>query len=322
MISCGDEPTSPSRRIPPSLFQHQSSPSWSHDGRIAYIDDGLVIDGSFVPRDPSLAGVWTLNLATGMKEQVLSGYGCLDPEWSPDGSRLAFTYGGAIFTVTADGTELRQLTSYSRNHRPSWSPDGEEVAHDSEGSLWIVKADGTERRRLGPEVTIGGAKETSWSPVSERVAYVLWTRESENWQNDIYTINVQGLDRSRLTSDRADDSDPAYSPDGRLIAFSSNRNGRHNIWIMNADGTQARELTSAGGREPTWSPDGQELAYGTLYGPLSDPTSGVLWVVTIATGETRQITYHRVADAQPLDVGSTATNLVATEMPVRMSGLK
>ncbi|HEV3470650.1 MAG TPA: SBBP repeat-containing protein [Pyrinomonadaceae bacterium] len=80
--------------------------------------------------------------------------------------------------------------------------------------------------------------------------------------NEIYTMNADGSNKTRLTFDPADDLYPAWSPDGRQLAFSSNR-GYTEIWVMNADGSNQFRLTydESFAGNPAWSPDGTKIAY-------------------------------------------------------------
>jgi Tol biopolymer transport system component len=77
--------------------------------------------------------------------------------------------------------------------------------------------------------------------------------------DDVWTIDVDGTDLTRLTNSPEPDFDPSWSPDGTQIAFRSERSGEPEIWVMNADGTGQRRL--AEGLSPAWSPDGSLIAF-------------------------------------------------------------
>jgi Tol biopolymer transport system component len=73
-------------------------------------------------------------------------------------------------------------------------------------------------------------------------------------------MNADGTAQTRLSDGTADDSDPAWSPDGNRIAFRSDRAGNGDIYVMRADGTGVTLLTN-NAREPAWSPDGSRIAF-------------------------------------------------------------
>ncbi len=112
-----------------------------------------------------------------------------------------------------------------------------------------------------------------WSPDGSRITFAS-TRDG-NWE--IYVMDVDeamrdpsGVGGLRLTDQEGDDLSPVWSPDGTLIAFSSDRGGDSDIYVMRADGTGLRQLTDNAGIEskPTWSPDGTKIAFdsGSGYG--------------------------------------------------------
>ncbi len=105
------------------------------------------------------------------------------------------------------------------------------------------------------------------SPVAGRIAFV----SSRDGNPEIYTINTDGTDLTRLTNDPAIDEGPAWSPDGRRIAFVR----KSEIYLMNADGSNVRRTFSGSAGNPSWSPDGTKIAY-------SDGTD--LWVVSPNAG--------------------------------------
>lgn len=114
------------------------------------------------------------------------------------------------------------------------------------------------------------------------------SRESGNW--DIYFQRVGGANAVNITKDSpANDTQPAFSPDGEQIAFRSEReNG--GIFVMGATGENVRRVSDFG-FYPAWSPDGREIVYSTVdfFDPTERYTEGVLWIVNVASGEKRTI---------------------------------
>lgn len=89
-----------------------------------------------------------------------------------------------------------------------------------------------------------------------------WTGLAPNY--DIWIVNPDGTGLENLTDAPGYEGNPAWSPDGRRIAYDSNLHGNDDIFVMNGDGTRQRRLTSGKASElwPTWSPDGRRIAYG------------------------------------------------------------
>jgi Tol biopolymer transport system component len=153
-------------------------------------------------------------------------------------------------------------------------------------AIFVVNPDGTELRRLTPEGSFDGAP--VWSPDGSRILFTSG--------DDLYVMNSDGSGRTLLAEG---DGFAAYrwSPDGSMIAFVavtvSGADVFEDLWVMNADGTNSRELASnASG--PTWSPDGSSLAY--FSSSLSDPHVRVINLD--GTGD-RRLTNDPVAAFQP-----------------------
>lgn len=108
---------------------------------------------------------------------------------------------------------------------------------------------------------------------------------------DLYIKNVDGVAVTQLTSDPASDIQPAFSPDGKRIAFASNRSGNWDIWIVSIDGGPAVQITQGRSDElhPNWSPDGRQLVFSRL------PVNGgpwELWIADAGSGATRRFIGH------------------------------
>ncbi len=131
-----------------------------------------------------------------------------------------------------------------------------------------------------------------WFPsLSPDGQWVVYAGEASG-NRDIYLQGVSGENPINLTADSPDDDDqPAFSPDGTRIAFRSERDGG-GIFVMGRTGEAVRRVTRVGFK-PTWNPDGTMLAYATENVDLNPQNSGQrgeLWVVDVASGETRRVT--------------------------------
>jgi WD40 repeat protein len=112
-------------------------------------------------------------------------------------------------------------------------------------------------------VTMAGADATATFNVTCLPVRQLAAVAGDGQNSEIYLINSNGVGQTRLTSNAALDNDPAWSPDGSQIVFSSDRGGNREIYVMNADGSGEARLTSAEGADtrPAWSPDGNRIAF-------------------------------------------------------------
>ncbi|HEY0083569.1 MAG TPA: tetratricopeptide repeat protein, partial [Pyrinomonadaceae bacterium] len=192
------------------------------------------------------------------------------PDYSPDGSRIAFASNrdGAteIYVMRADGSDVRRLTfNTTEDDCPAWSHDGQRIAfqsrRDGQMEVYVMDADGSNQRNL----TNAPGEDTrpAWSPDGRRIAYGSNTLDAPT-NYEIFTMRADGSDKVKLTDNSSFDSDAAWSPDGSRIAFTSDRDGKsYEIFVMNADGSNARNLTNHPGDDakPVWSPDGKHIAF-------------------------------------------------------------
>lgn len=199
----------------------------------------------------------------------------LTPRWSPDGSRIAFTcyaQPGSTSVLTAQicvfSTLTNHLISWPRfrgtNSSPSWSPDGSQLMFMSSmlgnPELFITDASGQRPKRL--TYSSGANTSPSWNPkTGQQVAFV----SDRGGIPQLYTMNADGSDQTKVNlPDMGYVIDPAWSPNGQLLAFSWRRpNGNYDLYVMEIVSHQLVELTRDSGRNerPSWAPDGRHLVF-------------------------------------------------------------
>ena len=249
------------------------TPAWSPDGRkLAFVSER---DGN--------AEIYVMNAdGSGLRNLTRTPSHDRDPAWSPDGRAIAFvqecmprpgdprwqcgaTY---LYAVNADGSGLRRLTTV-RGHAltPSWSADGKTIRYGG----YLVYADGSGRKKLheariwtNRNIALDGV----WSPDGQRIAAVSVAHSPTEAQNTtklgLWVTNADGSNARRVAA-KATEGDPAWSPDGRRIAFRRFGIGRVNsdLYVVNTDGRGLRRLTrnAAKLRWFAWSPDGRTIAF-------------------------------------------------------------
>jgi imidazolonepropionase-like amidohydrolase/Tol biopolymer transport system component len=148
----------------------------------------------------------------------------------------------------------------------------------ADANAWDVNAPPNARLRQVPiSVNEGTWMNVDVSPDGRTIAFDLL--------GDIYTMPIAGGTPTRITSGLAFDMQPRFSPDGRLIAFTSDRGGGDNIWVMNADGSGARAITRESFRllnAPTWSRDGQYIAARKHFTTQRSLGTGEIWLYHVS----------------------------------------
>ncbi len=165
-----------------------------------------------------------------------------------------FQPGLEIVIINSDGTVPQNLKSPEFPRWPTWSPDGKKIAFvaDVPSSLYLMDADGRNLVRFLP---FPSTSRPAWSPDGLKIAFTTF--------QEIRTYDLKTEEQMKLFVHPNGLRDPAWSPGGRQIAFTIRRGLQTDIYVINAGGTQLRQLTkhSAEDHAPAWSPDGRQIAF-------------------------------------------------------------
>jgi eukaryotic-like serine/threonine-protein kinase len=249
--------------------------AWSPDGKVL-----AIVDRDSAQAPPS---IFLLDIDTRERRKLTTPpAGSWDglPAFSPDGGSLVFTRGHGrplsdIYLLRLSGSgqprgEPRRIT-YDNTFVDGldWTADGRSIVFSSTRggvwALWRVSASGGEPERLPV-----GSNNTFWPSVSRKGNRLAYSEGTADW--NVWRVSAPGGGATegpaaapiRISSSPQVDQSPTFSPDGRLIAWSSMHSGSHQIWVSNSDGSQPAQLThldAPGAAEPLWSPDGRQIAF-------------------------------------------------------------
>jgi serine/threonine protein kinase/Tol biopolymer transport system component len=270
---------------------------WSPDGKVLAFSE---------PSENGLRSRITLLSFTDLTTRALTSpsnqeeYDC-EPAFSPDGMSLAFVRGGflgtlgELFVQSVSGGGPRQLTSDNSGGAPVWTQDGSEILFSSamQGvrSLWRISASG------GTSRPVAGVGEMAFSPSISRkgnqLAYQHVVRSESIWRINLKDERHSLAPPVRVFSGRGFIRRPNFSPDGKKIAFESDRLGYSDIWYCDSDGSNCTQLTSLHGVSGTarWSPDGHYIAFESLSKRYYE-----IYIVEVPGGQPRLIATFPGAD--------------------------
>jgi TolB protein len=183
-------------------------------------------------------------------------------------TRIAYVRGAELRVVDSDGAMDVSVPVNGRPLSPAWHPSGEQLAYNTFGlrSEVVLHDPGAARPRvLSP--TRGGVNQTpAFAPDGRTLVYAHAYESGEG--SDLFVVGLDGSPARRITVARGTiNVSPTFSPDGRRLAFTSSRSGHPEVYVMDADGTNAELLTpyvfgeQSYQSNPDWSPDGRMIAY-------------------------------------------------------------
>jgi len=242
--------------------------------------------------------------------------GAETPQFSPDGTLIVFAAyladdNNDVFIMNADGSDLKQLTSSPGwDGHPHFSADGERIVFNSDRStpepgldwgkrwheIYSMAVDGTDVRQhtqCKSVCTFGSlspdGRKVLYRKVTDTAAFD-WDLQAITRNSEIFTCDPGGGNELNLSNNAAFDGWPMWSPDGRRIAFASNRTGPANtgqIWLMNPDGSGLEQVSRGpwAHAQPAWSGDGK-LVY--AYQFVETPEYEFGSVVKIKLSETEK----------------------------------
>ena len=231
-----------------------AAPAWSPDGRaIAYTSWRKVSTGGALD-------VFISRIYQGVFENPTMGRteSNMQAAFSPDGTRLAFVSNrdgnNEIYVMNVDGSGVRRLTNHpAADAVPTWSPTGAQIAFTSDRGgtpqVYVMSAtDGSSLRKISSE---SWADRATWAPAPyNEIAFAAQSGPGY----DIKVFDLSTGMTNRLTFGEGSNESPAYSPNGRHIAFMSTRKGNSQIFTMTRDGRDVRQITTTGNNTtPAWS---------------------------------------------------------------------
>ncbi len=220
------------------------------------------------------------------------------PAVSPDGKEIVYMdHKRSLQIMNIDGSHESEIPLPNGIYaQPTWSPDGHEIAFvkftvvpTDESEIWIVKREGSEwgepeRVSMHPPMRLY----PSFSPDGSQLVYAELKRDRLLGIIEELGIVDRG-DNSfkKITEDLSDSYDPVWSPLGDKIAYTSNKKGNYDIWVMALHDQRQTQLTTnrSYDGEPTWSPDGREIAFVSTRSGNKE-----IWVVSINGDRLRQLT--------------------------------
>ena len=285
----------PERRLVENVFGARD-PVWSPDGQwlaFGYLEPPAITPSIYLYHLERQELVQVTHPEIGLTVDF-------KPIFSPDGKAIAFvrTVDGQrdVYVLSLQGRQIKRVTRTSQWVTDvDWSPDSKHIIYSSREGLWKVQATGGAPSFLAA----GGMQIENISVAREgrRLAYAQANREENIWSIVFNDSTGEPSVPTRLISSSRTDNFPEPSPDGRHMAFVSDRSGHPQIWISDPDGTNPVQLTDYSGcivMRPAWSPDSRRIAFvAELYGTPD------IFITDVQGAKPRQMTRQNSREIRP-----------------------
>ncbi|MGH2952389.1 MAG: TolB family protein [Solirubrobacterales bacterium] len=240
------------------------------------------------------------------------------PAWSPDGRELSLAVlglsgGSTVFTMNADGSEMRALARSRTLASPSFSPSGRRILYTNGRAIKTIRTDGSDRRKVVKAVHRGILIEPQFSPDGRWIVFV-GTPQGERRQG-IWKVRRNGKRLRRLTGN-VNDRGPDLSPDGRRIAFER----AEGLWLMRANGKDRHPIPNTSGyNSPAFAPAGDRIATSRTVRPTPAIACSDIYTIRPDGSDPRQLTHNTDPGACPIsgtDEAGTAGSPAWQPVPV------
>ncbi len=202
------------------------------------------------------------------------------PRFSPDGRKLAYlASGGKGFDVWVYDLERRTPTQLTfqgmTNHELAWARDSKHVVYSDGAALWWMRADGSGQAQMLVDKTVNGRPGSFGPADSSSVAYLVFSANASGvWEPYIFTLPMDLNDPDRPKPGKTEqflkqrkvgrvvEVDPAFSPDGKFIAYSADESGEMEVWVRPFPGPGGKwKVSTSGGQYPAWSAAAHEMLF-------------------------------------------------------------
>ncbi|MBP1599308.1 MAG: serine/threonine protein kinase, partial [Acidobacteria bacterium] len=273
---------------------------WDYGPNLAWTPDSKWLAFPWAEPGKAGPGLFLLSVQTLEKRRLTSGKDA-SPAFPPDGRALVFTRWHAdasdiyLLHLGVDyapkGAAIRVAAGEPFVLSAAWTSDGREIVSSissySRGSIWRMEASPSAKPRRLP-LPSEGVGSLALSRQGDRLAYTVPRNRSSIWRIDLSGSSQPPGTTSPLIQSTRSEGMPAYSQDGRKIAFTSERSGQTEIWVCDSDGSNAVQLTSSLGGEtfgPKWSPDGRNIAF-----VVETRGHGEVYILSSKGGSPRRLT--------------------------------